>query len=248
MKASTHARFVGFQPEAFGFFRRLARNNQKTWFDRNRPIYDQHVAGALKALFAELVPGVLALDPDFEISGKTGRNFSRINRDIRFARDKSPYRRNLYLYFGARRDPDASTRLYVGLSAEGVTCGLACYNGRESALERRLKPRRAKNPVAVQKTLRALGRRYEMYWHATERGEWMKYPGAPKSESDWKRCRAFIVRRKFSPRDRSLRSPAFVRSVAGIFAELFPLYAFASLEGRAGEQALARAAAPRSRR
>jgi len=139
-------RFRGFHPEAFRFFRRLARSNHKPWFDRNRALYEEHVAGALKGLFEALAPRMLALDPGFEVSGKTGRNFSRINRDIRFARDKSPYRRNLYLYF-IPRGAESDTRLYVGLSAEGVTCGYAARNGRESpeasGLARLLKPRRA---------------------------------------------------------------------------------------------------------
>jgi uncharacterized protein (DUF2461 family) len=86
MKSKSGPRFSGFHPEAFRFFRRMARNNRKPWFDRHRHIYDQHISGALRALFEELVPFVLSLDDDFEISGKTGRNFSRINRDIRFAR------------------------------------------------------------------------------------------------------------------------------------------------------------------
>ncbi len=231
--------FRGFHPEAFRFFRRLARSNHKPWFDRNRPIYEEHVAGALKGLFEALAPRMLALDPDVEVSGKTGRNFSRINRDIRFARDKSPYRRNLYLYF-IPRGAESDTRLYVGLSAEGVTCGYAARNGRESALARLLKPRRAKNPAALDRVIQRLRRRYEMYWHATERGEWKKYPGAPKSDKDWKRCRSFVVRRKFPPGRRELRSLAFIRTVEKIFRELFPLYAFTTLEGIAGERALHR--------
>ncbi|MGH9863374.1 MAG: DUF2461 family protein, partial [Candidatus Acidiferrales bacterium] len=75
--------FRGFQPEAFRFFRLLARNNHKPWFDRHREVYDEQVAGALKGLFEELAPVALRLSPDFDVSGKTGRNFSRINRDIR---------------------------------------------------------------------------------------------------------------------------------------------------------------------
>jgi uncharacterized protein (TIGR02453 family) len=230
--------FRGFHPEAFRFFRRLARSNHKPWFDRNRRVYEEHVAGALKGLFEALAPRLLALDPGLEVSGKSGRNFSRINRDIRFARDKSPYRRNLYLYFipgGAESD----TRLYVGLSAEGVTCGFAARNGRESALARLLKPRRVKNPAPLEKTLRRLARRrYEMYWHARARGAWKKYSGAPKSDKDWKRCRSFVVRRKFAPGRGELRAPAFARAVEKIFRELFPLYAFTTRDGPAGERAL----------
>jgi len=231
-------RFRGFHPEAFRFFRRLARNNHKPWFDRHRAVYEEHVAGALKGLFEALAPRLLRLDFSFEVSGKTGRNFSRINRDIRFARDKSPYRRNLYLYF-IPRGAESDTRLYVGLSAEGVTCGFAARNGRGSTMERLLKPRRLKNPPALERFLRRL-RAYEMYWHGRQRGDWKKYLGAPRTDRDWKRCRSFVVRRKFPPSRRALRSPAFARRVEKIFRRLFPLYAFATLEGGRGDRALPR--------
>ena len=161
MKKKLRTSFRGFHPEAFQFFRRLARNNHKPWFDKNRPIYEEHVSGALKALLEELAPRMLLLDPEFEISGKTGKNLSRINRDIRFARDKSPYRGNLYLYFG-RHGTDLGTRLYVGLSADGVSCGFAAYHGRGSELETIFKPRRAREPAIAERMLRRLEPRYEM--------------------------------------------------------------------------------------
>jgi uncharacterized protein (TIGR02453 family) len=221
------AKFRGFHPEAFRFFRRLARNNHKPWFDQNRPVYEQHVSGALKGLFEELAPRMLLLDPEFEVSGKTGKNFSRINRDIRFARDKSPYRGNLYLYFG-RAGTELGTRLYVGLSADGVTCGFAAYEGRGSEMEDIFKPRRAQQPEEIERLLKRLERRYEMYWHAMERGEWRKHPGRLESDDDWQRCRALIVRRLFPPTRFALRSPHFARQVERIFRELFPLYSFAT--------------------
>lgn len=240
MSPRLRPRFRGFHPEAFRFFRRLARHNHKPWFDRNRALYDEHVAGALKGLFEELAPLMLALHPDFEVSGLTGKNFSRINHDIRFARDKSPYRRHLYLYFAERGKSGLDTRLYVGLSAEGVTCGWAAYNGRRSLLQCLLKPRRARQPQRLEKLLQGLARRYEMYWHGAERGQWKKYPGSPKTEKDWKRCRAWVVRKRFPATRPVLRAPAFAREVASIFQELFPLYAFSSIEGPVGEHALRR--------
>lgn len=229
MRKATPPRFRGFHPEAYRFFRHLAGNNHKSWFDKNRPIYEEHVSGALKGLFEVLAPRLLRLDPEFEISGKTGKNFSRINRDIRFARDKSPYRGTLYLYFG-RHGTDLGTRLYVGLSADGVTCGFAAYHGRGSEMEEIFKPRRAREPEVVERTLARLSRRYEMYWHAMERGEWKKHPGWPRTDEEWARCQALIVRRLFPPTRAALRGPRFARQIEKMFRELFPLYAFATRE------------------
>src|SRR5205823_2210812 len=132
--------FVGFSSEAFGFFRDLAGNNNKSWFDENRERYDRHIVGVCRGLLEALKPALLRLNPQFETCGKTGRNLSRINRDIRFSKDKSPYKPNYYLHvFDRRRDPQSDGRLYVGLSAECLSVGFATYaswqRGEKTALE-----------------------------------------------------------------------------------------------------------------
>ena len=93
--------------ETFRFFRDLSRNNRTEWMDSNRDRYKQCVVQPLRALCEELAPAVLKLDPQFETSGRTGANLSRINRDIRFSRDKSPYRTHIAAGIGGR---DASDR------------------------------------------------------------------------------------------------------------------------------------------
>jgi len=45
-----------------------------------------------RRLLEELAPTALELDSRFDTSGRTGPNFSRINRDIRFAKDKTLYK------------------------------------------------------------------------------------------------------------------------------------------------------------
>ncbi|MGB7228333.1 MAG: DUF2461 family protein, partial [Candidatus Acidiferrales bacterium] len=75
--------------ETFRFFRDLRKNNSKAWMDENRPRYKQHVVEPFRRLLDALAPGVRKLHPEFCISGRTGESFSRINRDIRFANDKT---------------------------------------------------------------------------------------------------------------------------------------------------------------
>ena len=82
--------FPGFSSESFAFFQDLSRNNNKGWFDQNRARYEEHVSGAFRALLETLTPFLLKLNSQFETSGRTNGNFSRINRDIRFTKDKSP--------------------------------------------------------------------------------------------------------------------------------------------------------------
>ena len=66
--------FPGFGLESFNFFRELAANNHKAWFDQNRERYEAYVTGPFRCLLQALEPGVLKLNPHFEVSGKTNAN------------------------------------------------------------------------------------------------------------------------------------------------------------------------------
>src|SRR5260370_35963097 len=81
-------------------------------------------------LCEELPPGVLRLNPHFDCRGRTGANFSRINRDTRFANDKTPYRAQMYLKFAVPFAGEGETgQLYVGFAADMVTAGFRIYSG-----------------------------------------------------------------------------------------------------------------------
>src|SRR5260221_10268817 len=111
--------------ETFRFFRDLSRNNRTEWMQTNRERYQECVVQPLRCLCEELAPAILRLDPRFETSGRTGANLSRINRDIRFAKDKTPYRTQMYLKFSMPFGADGETgQLYVGISTKAVTAGI----------------------------------------------------------------------------------------------------------------------------
>src|SRR6266704_5383827 len=78
-----------FARETFQFFKDLGRQNRKEWMDTNRDRYQAAIVQPFRRLLEELAPRALELDSRFDTSGRTGANFSRINRDIRFAKDKT---------------------------------------------------------------------------------------------------------------------------------------------------------------
>jgi uncharacterized protein (TIGR02453 family) len=218
-----------FTAETFRFFRELARNNHKPWMDANRERYRAHVVEPFHALLDRLAPAVHKLDRQFLISGRTGEHFSRINRDIRFARDKSPYRPHLYLFFARQGLNAGETQLYAGVSADMVTAGFRAYAGSRQSPLARLGISRSKEHVAwLERQRRRLRKRYESYWYSSERGEWTKHSGWPSKPEEWKRMKGWIVRRKFRPS--AATRPTFSKDVEKILRELFPLYQFASSE------------------
>ena len=223
--------FQGFTAESFAFFRELARNNSKLWFDQNRSRYDQHVVGTMRGLLQALEPAVLKLNSHFETSGRTGSNLSRINRDIRFSKDKTPYKSNFYLRVHDSRREEGN--LYVGLSAECVTAGFAIYGGWGEADADSLRATFRKRFASHAKVFRELvdrivRGRYETYWHRKEKNDWAQHPGLPRSEESWLTLHAWIVRKVFLPGSRRVSTPAFAKQVERIWTELYPLYVFTS--------------------
>lgn len=89
--------FNGFSDETIKFLKDLEENNNKQWFDENRGRYREALRKPMESLASELGPFMLSIDPLLEVS--PARSISRINRDIRFSRDKSPYRTNMWIAF-----------------------------------------------------------------------------------------------------------------------------------------------------
>ena len=239
--------FAGFAPESFQFFQDLAKNNNKLWFDAHRDVYENRVVGAFRGLLAALEPSLLKLNPEFEVSGKTNANFSRINRDIRFSKDKTPYKSNYYLYvYDFRRSRQSDGYLYVGLSADCLTVGFATYaawgRGKTSALETVFRPRFRSQRAHFDELLkeRVRPKRYETYWHRMEKGDWAQHPGLPCLDEDWLTLQAWVVRKVFSPQARGIRTAAFGRQVEDIFRDLYPLYVFTSFASPRWRQELKR--------
>lgn len=220
-----------FTSETFRFFRELGRNNRKAWMDENRERYQQTIVQPFRRLLEDLAPVVLRIDSRFDTSGRTGPNFSRINRDIRFAKDKTPYKTQMYLKFSVPSPGDReSGQVYAGLSTDVVTAGFRIYAGakrKESTIALVAEPRLLGKPRWVAQQMKRLGRRYESYWYTIEKGEWTTHTGWPVAPDDWKKIQAWIVRRKFAPAAATRAS--FPGDLAKIFRDVYPLLRFTSL-------------------
>jgi uncharacterized protein (TIGR02453 family) len=220
-----------FTRETFQFFKDLGRHNHKEWMEANRERYQAAVVQPFRRLLEETSSAVLKLDERFDTSGRTGPNFSRINRDIRFAKDKTLYKTNMYLKYSVPPPVKRETgQLYVGLSKDTVTVGFRIYSGgkrKESTLALVAEPRTTADPGWAAKQRRKFGRRYESHWYSTIKGEWTQHDGWPTTPEDWKKIQAWIVRRKF-PTAAALRAN-FPREAAKVFRELYPILRFTSL-------------------
>ena len=220
-----------FTRETFQFFKDLSRHNRKEWMEVNRDRYQAAIVQPFRRLLEELAPTALELDSDFDTCGRTGTNFSRINRDIRFAKDKTLYKNHMYLKFSVPAPAKRETgQLYVGLTVNTVTAGFRIYSSgkrKESTIALVAEPRVMADSRWVAKQKKRLGRRYESYWYTTVKGEWTKHDGWPTKPEEWKKILAWIVRRKFSPF--AATRATFPREAAKVFRDLYPLVRFTSL-------------------
>ena len=116
---------MGLTEAFYEFFIELSANNQKSWFDENRARYEREV----KALFLNFVESVLVkmVAVDGRFSGMEAKHcIFRINMDIRFSKDKTPYKLHCAaaIQIGGRKEMGAGG-LYIQLGPE--ECGL--YSG-----------------------------------------------------------------------------------------------------------------------
>ena len=189
--------------DTFDFFRSWGETTRKCGWMRIASATRSFVGSAVAAVAGGTDARILELDERFDVSGRTGANFSRINRDIRFAKDKTLYKTQMYLKFQVPSRHDGENgQLYVGLSANTVTAGFRIYSGgkrKESVIALIAEPRVLANPKWVAQQKKRLAKKYESYWYTTEKGEWTKHEGWPTEAEGWKRIQAWIVRKKMKP-------------------------------------------------
>ncbi len=85
--------FIGFRPEAIQFLADLASNNDRAWFQPRKGEYERLLKEPLEALITALDGCFTARD--IPLRADPARSPFRIYRDVRFSKDKSPYKTNL---------------------------------------------------------------------------------------------------------------------------------------------------------
>lgn len=114
--ARSTGRFKGFGPRALPFFKALAFHQTREWFQENRAIYDEEVVAPLTALLEDLTERFAAEGVPLRGDAKS---IFRIHRDVRFAKDKSPYKTHagaVMTRSGKKMEPGL---LYIHIAAEG---------------------------------------------------------------------------------------------------------------------------------
>jgi uncharacterized protein (TIGR02453 family) len=120
--------FAGFPSETFAFLEGIKAHNDKAWFDAHRDLYEAGYVAPARAFVEALGPKLKAISPEVQFEAKVNGSMSRINRDIRFSKDKRPYKEHLGLWFwhGDRRRWDVPG-FWFELTPNGVQLGVGLY-------------------------------------------------------------------------------------------------------------------------
>jgi uncharacterized protein (TIGR02453 family) len=147
--------FPGFSPQALKFLRDLKKNNDRTWFSSRKELYERECLEPLRTL-------TIALARDLRkarvrIEADASRVGFRIYRDVRFSRDKSPYKTNLGTYLPHRGVRGAPGGHYVHVAPKSSFVAVGFYQLDRDQLAR-WREAMARDPKRFQTVLRALAR------------------------------------------------------------------------------------------
>jgi uncharacterized protein (TIGR02453 family) len=123
--------FTGFRPEAIQFLADLAENNDRSWFQPRKGEYERLLKEPLEALIAALAERFAARR--IPLRADPAKSPFRIYRDVRFSKDKSPYKTHIGGYIplkrAGRKATDLPMPLYFHIGADGAKTELFAAAG-----------------------------------------------------------------------------------------------------------------------
>jgi uncharacterized protein (TIGR02453 family) len=220
--------FRGFGPGALKFLRGLTRHNDRDWFERHRAVYETEVRDPLRALVEEMDVRLARLAP--ELVGDPRRSIFRIHRDVRFSKDKSPYKTNAACQFyhhdagrGAGQDAEgAGAGLYFQLADGECFVAGGIWMPARPALEK-IREAVAAEPEALDRIVGTAGFR-RRFGSLSDEAMLTRLPrgyaeGHPAER--WLRYKSFTASRMLT--EREVTSPRLAATIGRDFAALVPL-------------------------
>jgi len=127
-----------FSREALNFLSELRIHNKRDWFEKNKERYNARVRDPFLRFIADLAPGLRKINPHIVVDPSPTRgSMMRIYRDIRFSRDKSPYKTSAAAHFWHEKGKDGATpAYYLHLEPSGSLIGAGIWRPEPRALRK----------------------------------------------------------------------------------------------------------------
>lgn len=118
-----------FTPKLFAFLRELTADNNREWFVAHRVDYERHLREPALRFITDVGPALGDISPHLLADPrKVGGSLLRIQRDVRFSPDKSPYRTYLGIHFRHEQWRETHTpSIYLALRPRGSYLGVGSW-------------------------------------------------------------------------------------------------------------------------
>jgi uncharacterized protein (TIGR02453 family) len=125
-----------FTKTTFKFLSELACNNNREWFESNKPRYESLVREPALRFIAAMAPSLMEFAPNFRADPrKMGGSLMRVFRDTRFSRDKTPYKTNIGIQFRHALGKDIhAPGFYVHIATDECFLAVGCWHPDADAL------------------------------------------------------------------------------------------------------------------
>jgi uncharacterized protein (TIGR02453 family) len=129
--------FSQFPDETLQFLAGIAFENSKDWFEANRGLYEKGYVEPARSFVETMGPRLKKLSPDVRYEPKVNGSIARVNRDVRFSKDKSPYKDHLDIWFwhGDKKGWDRPG-FYLRITAKTIYLGSGMHMLEGELLER----------------------------------------------------------------------------------------------------------------
>ncbi len=125
-----------FSRKSIAFLKELSNNNNKAWFDKNRERYEDEVRTPALKFIESIAQPLSKISPHFVASPKkVGGSLMRVHKDIRFSKDKTPYKTNIGIHFKHERGKDVhAPGFYLHIEPGEVFVGAGIWRPESSTL------------------------------------------------------------------------------------------------------------------
>ena len=127
-----------FTARTIRFLSELAINNHRDWFLEHQGEYEAHVREPALRLIRDFAPHLKRISKHFvAVDRKVGGSLMRVQRDVRFAKDKTPYKTNIGIQFRHAVGKDVhAPGLYLHIEPSGCFLGSGIWHPESAVLER----------------------------------------------------------------------------------------------------------------
>jgi uncharacterized protein (TIGR02453 family) len=118
-----------FEPALFDFLRDLRQNNRREWFQANKERYEEHLKDPALQFISDFGPELAKISPHFAADPRpVGGSLFRIYHDVRFSRDKNPYKTHTGIQFRHKQAKDVhAPGFYLHLEPGNVFTGVGIW-------------------------------------------------------------------------------------------------------------------------